>query len=89
MKEFAVSILGPQRILFDGGAVSLKVPCESGYLEVLADHAALMANVVPGTLSLTLPDAVTRSIRLTAKGFMQVRHNAVTLLLREDLDEQA
>jgi len=49
--EFALSILTPERTVFEGAVEYVQVPGTEGYLGVLAHHAALVTALMPGTLT--------------------------------------
>ena len=58
----------------------LVVPTAGGELGVMADHAALVAGVVPGELRVTTDGAV-RTRSASAAGVVDVRDNTVRLLV--------
>lgn len=80
-KNFHVSIVTPDKMAYDGEAVSLVVPAEFGYLGVLADHAPLAASLKRGTITLQDPSGSTKIFGSSDKGFLEVARNVVTLLL--------
>ena len=82
-KNFSVKILNPDRVVFDDKITSLVVPCENGYLGVLADHAPLVANVVAGTVKIR-KDEETKTFTIQDKGFLEVLHNEATIFLNGD-----
>jgi F-type H+-transporting ATPase subunit epsilon len=81
-KLFHLTVIQPDKVIYDGKAVSLIAPCESGYLGVMADHAALAANIVSG--SITIKPQVgqpTVVVACRGKGFLEVLNNNVSLVL--------
>ena len=80
-KDFLVTILTPEKKLYEGRAVSLVVPCETGYWGILANHAPLIANIGRGKISLRQKSGESREIQVEAKGFLEVLENNVTLLI--------
>ena len=80
-KSFNLSIITPDKIAYEGKAVSLVVPAALGYLGVLADHRPLIANVVSGKITLTEESGKTLTFHYKDKGFLEVLKNNVTLLL--------
>ena len=48
---FQLSILTPERTVFEGAVEYVQVPGSEGYLGVLAHHAALVTGLQPGTLT--------------------------------------
>jgi F-type H+-transporting ATPase subunit epsilon len=80
-KTFQVSIHSSERTVYDGRAVSAIVPCRSGYLGILADHAPLAARLRAGKITLRLPEGESSVIDSRADGFLEVLKNKVTILL--------
>ena len=80
-KIFQVGIYSSEQILYEGEAISLIVPSESGYMGVLADHAPIIAKLAAGKITLHLPTGKSSVIDASAGGFLEVLKNQVTLLL--------
>jgi ATP synthase F1 epsilon subunit len=80
-KTFSVSIITPEKQIYQGKAVSLVVPAALGYLGVLADHDALAANLVEGKIVVSEESGKKADFYSLSKGFLQVLKNNVTLLL--------
>ncbi len=80
-KTFKVSVITPQRIVYEGQASSLIAPAELGYLGVLADHAPLIANLVPGKITIRGPSDRTKIFNSAGKGIIEVLENNVSLLI--------
>jgi len=78
---FKVGIYSSTEVLYDGQAVSLVAPSESGYLGVLANHAPLAAKLVFGKITLRLPTGMIKVIESSPGGFLEVLQNQVTILL--------
>ncbi len=82
-RTFTVTILTPEKIIYDGPIVSLIVPCETGYLGVWVDHAPLVATIVPGKVAIIKEHGQSPEIfQLHGKGFLEVLNNKVTVLLQ-------
>jgi len=80
-KTFQVGIYSSDKIIYEGEAVSLIVPSVLGSLGVLANHAPLVAKLLPGKITLRLPQGNTSVIDSSQSGFLQVLENQATLLL--------
>jgi len=80
-KLFHVSIITPEKIIYDSQASSLIVPAALGYLGVLANHAPIIANLVPGRISIRDSSGKLTAIDSKGKGFLEVLKNNATLLL--------
>lgn len=80
-KPFQLNILTPQNKVFSGEVVSLIVPAALGYLGVLANHAPLIANLVPGKIIYRESQGGQAIIHNGGKGFIEVAENEATILL--------
>jgi len=76
---FSWSVATPEGTAASGQCELLVVPTAGGELGILADHAALVACVVPGELRFTASGAET-TVRVGA-GVVDVRDNRVSLLV--------
>jgi F-type H+-transporting ATPase subunit epsilon len=76
---FSWSVATPEGTAASGECQFLVVPTSGGELGVLADHAALVASVVPGELRVT-SGGQTRSVSVGG-GVVEVRDNRVRLLV--------
>ena len=79
MKTFHLRILAADRPFFDGDCVSVRIQLEDGQYGVLAEHALMVAAVVPGVLKLTKPDGTTESVYVS-DGILRVDKNDVLVL---------
>lgn len=80
-KTFNLIIVSPERIVYQGEVNSLTVPCESGYLGVLVDHAPLLANLTSGKISLKFEASPAINFDYQGRGFLEVLNNNASLLL--------
>lgn len=80
-KLFEVNILNPEKVIYKGQIISLVVPAEFGYLGVLADHAPLIANLVPGKITIREGSDKVINIDSGSNGFLEIQENKVSLLL--------
>lgn len=76
---FQLSILTPERTLFEGMVEYVQVPGSEGYLGVLAHHAALVTALQPGTLTVRSPGGAEERWPVTG-GFFEVSGNRATVL---------
>ena len=77
--EFALSILTPERTVFEGAVEYVQVPGTEGYLGVLAHHAALVTALMPGTLTVRKSGGGEERWRVRG-GFFEVSSNQATVL---------
>ena len=76
---FKLSILTPDRTVFEGDVQYVEAPGTEGYFGVLAHHAALVTALATGTL--TVRGATGAEERWhVAGGFFEVSNNAATVL---------
>lgn len=80
-KDFSVTILTPEKKIYEGRAVSLIAPCETGYWGFLSNHAPFAASTVSGEIILREKTGESRVIHSVSKGFLEVLDNNVTMLL--------
>ena len=76
---FRLSILTPERTVFEGSVEYLEAPGTEGYFGVLAHHAPLVSGLAEGTLKVR--HAGGREDRWSvAGGFFEVSDNKATVL---------
>jgi F-type H+-transporting ATPase subunit epsilon len=76
---FKLSILTPERAVFEGVVEYVEAPGTEGYFGVLAHHAAMVTALAKGTL--TVRDATGTDERWeVAGGFFEVSNNVATVL---------
>jgi F-type H+-transporting ATPase subunit epsilon len=76
---FQLSILTPEKTVFEGEVEYVEVPGSEGYLGVLAHHAALVTSLAGGTLTLRRAGGETEKHQV-AGGFFEVSNNRATVL---------
>jgi F-type H+-transporting ATPase subunit epsilon len=77
--QFELTILTPERAVFEGRVEYVQVPGSEGYLGVLAGHAALVTELGAGALTVRKPggDEVRWQV---SGGFFEVADNHATVL---------
>jgi F-type H+-transporting ATPase subunit epsilon len=76
---FKLSVLTPERSVFEGVVEYVEVPGSEGYLGVLANHAALVTGLANGTLTVRKAGGSTERFSVSG-GFFEVSHNEATVL---------
>ncbi|MCK4857738.1 MAG: ATP synthase F1 subunit epsilon [candidate division Zixibacteria bacterium] len=76
---FKLSIVSPERTLFEEEVHSLIVPGSEGYLGILSHHAPLIAMLQVGKITLRNKDNVEKKLAISG-GFIEVSGNAATIL---------
>lgn len=79
---FHIRIATPEKLLVDADAVSAQIPCKSGYIGVLPDHAALLSELATDELSYVTPGNETHKLTIH-EGFLEVLDNQVRILTEE------
>ena len=77
--EFQLSILTPEKSVFDGPVEYVEVPGTEGYLGVLAHHAALVTGLAPGRLTVRKSGGAVETWQVSG-GFFEVSDNQATVL---------
>jgi F-type H+-transporting ATPase subunit epsilon len=73
-----VSVISPERVLFEGTALGVVAPAFDGELGILPLHAPLMTVLGKGTLRVSTPEGERRFS--VDGGFLQVVDNAVRVV---------
>jgi len=73
-----VSVISPEKVLFEGDVDSVIAPAFDGELGILTDHAAMVTLLGSGTLRLG-PDVTGRRFHVEG-GFLQVADNQVRVV---------
>jgi F-type H+-transporting ATPase subunit epsilon len=80
--QFELSVLTPERAVFEGRVEYVQVPGSEGYLGVLAGHAALVTELAAGLRTVSTPggDEVRWQV---SGGFFDVADDHATVLADE------
>lgn len=73
-----LQILTPDKAVFDGEVDGLLVPGAAGPFEILKDHAAILASLVPGELRVKIAHKETHYT--VAGGFLEFHNNNAVVL---------
>ena len=76
---FKLSVVTPERVVFEQSARSIIAPGSEGYLGILTDHAPLITALIPGKLSVTDDASQTQDFALSG-GFLEFANNVVPIL---------
>ncbi len=76
-----ISVLTPDRTVFEGSIKSLKVPGVGGAFEILRGHAALVSALKGGSVRIIEEDG-SRKVFSIEKGFVEVLNNNISLLVQ-------
>ena len=79
MAEFTFRLVTPQKLLFEGPALSVLAPGSEGYLGILANHAPLITALKPGKLQVKDPTGVVTTYAVSG-GFLEVSSNRASVL---------
>ena len=81
-KEFALSVVAPDREVVAESVTSVVAPGASGYFGVMADHFPLVAALKPGLLEY-LDAHSQRHFVYVGGGFVEIKANRMTVLADE------
>ena len=70
-----IAVLTPKEVLFEGKAISITLPGESGVFEILSFHKSLLSRLVSGVV-----DIDDKSIEIK-RGIVKVHKNKVVLIV--------
>jgi F-type H+-transporting ATPase subunit epsilon len=76
---FKLSVVTPEKTIFEQDSSSVIAPGSEGYLGILSNHAPLITALIPGKLTVT-DTANQESYYALSGGFLEVSHNIVTIL---------
>lgn len=76
---FRLSVVTPEKVVFEQSARSIIAPGSEGYLGILTNHAPLITALIPGKLTVTDANDVVQEYALSG-GFLEVSNNLVTIL---------
>ena len=76
---FDIEIATPERLLTREKAIRSQIPTRDGYIGVLPDHAALLAELGIGALTYTTPDDHRFSLAISG-GYVEIHNNVVRVL---------
>jgi F-type H+-transporting ATPase subunit epsilon len=87
-KTYQLDIVTPEKTVYGGEVCSATLPGDGGYLGVWANHAPMVAALVPGSLTLHEgASEVPTALYAVGGGFAEVSENKMVLLV--DNAEQA
>ena len=76
---FHLSIMTPEKAVFEGSVEYVEVPGAEGYLGVLAHHAGLVTALAAGTLTVRKSDGAEEKVAVSG-GFFEVSNNRASVL---------
>jgi F-type H+-transporting ATPase subunit epsilon len=76
---FTLSVLTPERAVFEGPVEYVEVPGSEGYLGVLANHAGLVTALASGTLTVRKAGGEVEKFAVSG-GFFEVSRNRAAVL---------
>ena len=71
-----MTVVSPEKTIFEGEVSSVTVPGEKGRFEVLRNHAPIISCLQKGTI--VCKGEETRSFDITS-GFIEVAHNEISI----------
>lgn len=74
-------ILTPGKTVFEGAVKAVNTPGTSGKIEILENHAPLVASLKEGAITITTANNETLNFETAGNGFLEVLSNKVSILL--------
>jgi F-type H+-transporting ATPase subunit epsilon len=78
MNEFDLNLVSPEAIVFQGKATYLNVHSQEGYMGIMANHAPLIAGLVPGKVSFKAAGK-DKVFTCPTNGFLLISSNTATV----------
>ena len=79
--KLMLSVMTPERLLFEGEVRYLSIPGGLGFMGVLVDHAPLISSLKPGPVELRPVSGGTLKFSITKPGFFEISSNQASILL--------
>jgi len=76
-----ITVLSPDKEIFQGEITSVKVPGTSGQFEVLSNHAPIVSSLDDGQVRIIKSDGERMTFKIE-RGFIEVLNNEVSLLVQ-------
>ncbi|MCB0621601.1 MAG: ATP synthase F1 subunit epsilon [Saprospiraceae bacterium] len=76
-----ITVLTPDKQIFQGSITSVKVPGTSGRFQVLRNHAPIVASLGVGDVNIRKEDGAEMTFHIQ-KGFIEVLNNQISLLVQ-------
>ncbi len=80
--KLSVEVVSPEKRLWSGEAKSVSARTVDGDIGILANHIALLGELVPGVVSIKIGDGTSVDFNM-AGGFLSVNKNRVSILGEE------
>lgn len=77
MKELHLSIVSPEKSIFDGGVKIVTLPGTIGSFSILPGHAPIVSSLQAGTLSYTTTDGEEHTMEIRG-GFIEMSDGTVS-----------
>ena len=81
LKKMKITVLTPDREVFQGDITSVKVPGTGGQFQVLKNHAPVVSSLSKGEVTIAKTDGGKMKFTIE-KGFIEVLNNEVSLLVQ-------
>lgn len=76
---YKLSLITPEKIIFEQDVYSLVAPGVDGYLEILTNHAPIVVLLTVGKLTITTEDKK-RFVYAVEDGFLEFKNNKASIL---------
>jgi len=83
-KFISVSLISPEKTLYEGGAISVTLPGSNGEFTILPGHANIVSVLNPGIV--TVKNDEKENVFIVNGGFVEASHNTVNTLIEGIID---
>ncbi|MBO4371259.1 MAG: ATP synthase F1 subunit epsilon [Paludibacteraceae bacterium] len=83
-----VSIISPDRKIYDGDAVSVSLPGSVGKFSILQNHAPIVSVLTKGNIELQTAKEDEKLSFAILSGFVEVHDNLINVCVEEDKTKQ-
>ncbi|MBP5317915.1 MAG: ATP synthase F1 subunit epsilon [Paludibacteraceae bacterium] len=83
-----VSVISPDRRLYEGPAVSVSLPGSVGKFSVLKNHAPIVSVLTRGKIEIQESETADKRTFAIVSGFVEVHDNLVNICVEEDKNAQ-
>ena len=83
---YPLEVVTPERVMLSEDVIETTAPGTEGYLGILAHHAAIMSELAPGEVRVTLADGRTTARIVIAGGFLEMSPEGRATILADSAE---
>jgi F-type H+-transporting ATPase subunit epsilon len=86
--ELKLTIIGKDKITYDGGASAVLVPTQTGIVEILPKHTQLISALAPGEIIVKTKEGEMNQAFKISGGVLEVRAKSNVIILADIVKEE-